>query len=75
MGRMARFGAWSVKNAGGVIALILAVVGVIVGFDDLISNATLLVLALVTTSLLRDRWRQEPMEEVIQRSFRTTSGR
>jgi hypothetical protein len=77
MGRMARFGAWTVKNADGVIALILAVVfavvGVIVDFD-FVQDATLLVLALVATALLRDRWRQEPMEEVIQESFRTTSG-
>jgi hypothetical protein len=77
MGRMSRFGEWLGRNADGVIALVLAVVfsvvGMISNFDS-ISNATLLVLALVTTSLLRDRWRQEPMEETIRESFETTSG-
>ncbi|MET8334865.1 hypothetical protein [Streptosporangium canum] len=83
MGRMARFGAWLGKNADGFIALLLAVgVGVVGLLDDSIDKAlrdqviesgTLLVLALLTTAILRDRWRQEPVETAMRESFAGTS--
>ncbi|MFC4585621.1 hypothetical protein [Sphaerisporangium corydalis] len=68
-----------------MIALILAVFIAFLGLsgtdrilgqqrDDLISGVTLLVLGLLTAAILRDRWRQEPMEETIKENFRTTSG-
>ncbi|GAA4231984.1 hypothetical protein GCM10023075_45160 [Streptosporangium album] len=75
MGRMARFG----KNIDGFVALLLAVgVGVVGLLDDTIDKAlrdqviesgTLLVLALLTTAILRDRWRQEPAEKAMRESF------
>ncbi|MFF0246916.1 hypothetical protein ACWEU6_23125 [Streptosporangium sandarakinum] len=83
MGRMARFGTWLGKNADGFIALLLAVgVGVVGLLDDAIDKAvrdqviesgTLLVLALLTTAILRDRWRQEPAETAMRESFARTS--
>ncbi|WP_241019932.1 hypothetical protein [Thermobispora bispora] len=70
---------WAVKNIDGAIALILAVAVAVLGLlpdnviaDDtrsqLVSGATLAVLALVTTTLLRDRVRQEPVELAMQRT-------
>ncbi|WP_406316845.1 hypothetical protein OHA77_06565 [Streptosporangium sp. NBC_01639] len=82
MGRMARFGAWLGKNIDGFVALLLAVgVGVVGLLDDSIDKAlrdqviesgTLLVLALLTTAILRDRWRQEPAEKAMRESFART---
>ncbi|MET8159470.1 hypothetical protein ABZT47_24135 [Sphaerisporangium sp. NPDC005289] len=82
---MGRFVAWVGKNADGVIALVLAVFIAFLGLtasdeimgqpkSELISGVTLLVLGLLTAAILRDRWRQEPMEETIKENFRTTSG-
>ncbi|MEV7969807.1 hypothetical protein AB0O34_28080 [Sphaerisporangium sp. NPDC088356] len=85
MERVGKFVAWVGKNADGVIALLLAVfiafLGLIPGGQilgqpkgELISGVTLVVLGLLTAAILRDRWRQEPMEETIKENFRTTSG-
>lgn len=75
-----RIAPWAAKNADGAIALVLAVVvgvlGVlpdnIFGKDDgaevqrqLVTAATLLILALVATALLRDRARQAPLERMV----------
>jgi hypothetical protein len=68
--------AWAAKNVDGAIALVLAVVVGVLGVlpdavisDDvksqLVSGATLVILALVATALLRDRVRQEPVEEAM----------
>ncbi|GII92386.1 hypothetical protein Ssi02_26170 [Sinosporangium siamense] len=69
------FTTWAGKNADGAIALVLAIVvgglGIIPGDvlpstfpeDELISGATLVILALVATALIRDRARQEPVEK------------
>ncbi|MEU8195996.1 hypothetical protein AB0C10_19635 [Microbispora amethystogenes] len=68
--------AWAGKNVDGAIALVLAVVVGVLGVlpDDvipdkvksqLVSGTTLVVLALVATALLRDRARQEPVEEAM----------
>ena len=84
MGRIARFGAWLGKNADGFIALLLAVgIGVVGLLDDssptaskrtsVIESGTLLVLALLATAILRDRWRQEPVETAIRESFTSTA--
>lgn len=70
---------WATKNADGAIALVLAIgVGVLGVLPDkifgkdgadvqqqLVSAATLLILALVATALLRDRQRQAPVERTI----------
>ncbi len=85
MERVGKFVAWVGKNADGVIALLLAVFIAFLGLTasdqilgqpkgELISGVTLLVLGLLTAAILRDRWRQEPMEETIRENFRTTSG-
>ncbi|RCG33071.1 hypothetical protein DQ384_01070 [Sphaerisporangium album] len=82
---MGKFVGWLGKNADGVIALLLAVFIAFLGLasgdrvlgqdkSDLINGVTLLVLGLLTAAILRDRWRQEPMEETIKENFRTTSG-
>src|SRR5437868_1328901 len=75
-GVLKRFGSWSAQNADVAIALVLAVVLGVLGLmadllfkdkipTELISNATLLILALVATALLRDRARQAPVEATI----------
>ncbi|SDG03817.1 hypothetical protein SAMN05421505_101181 [Sinosporangium album] len=72
--KISAFAAWAGKNADGAIALILAIVVGVLGIlpDDqvpdalqnqLISGATLVILALVATALIRDRSRQEPLEK------------
>ncbi|MEW9531417.1 hypothetical protein [Microbispora sp. NPDC049125] len=71
--------AWAAKNIDGAIALVLAVtVGVLGVLPDtvvpdkvqsqLVSGTTLVILALVATALLRDRVRQEPVEEAMHAS-------
>ncbi|GAA2281585.1 hypothetical protein GCM10010149_27520 [Nonomuraea roseoviolacea subsp. roseoviolacea] len=76
-----RVAPWAAQNADGAIALVLAVVVGVLGImpDDmfgkppegdkvqqqLVSAATLVILALVATALLRDRVRQAPVEETI----------
>ncbi|MEU6997838.1 hypothetical protein [Nonomuraea sp. NPDC046570] len=72
-----RFAPWAAQNADGAIALGLAVIVGVLGIlpdrvvggsdvqDDLISAATLVILALVATALLRDRNRQAPVEATI----------
>ncbi|WP_370018620.1 hypothetical protein [Planotetraspora sp. GP83] len=69
---------WAAKNVDGAIALVLAVVvgglGVLPDSvipdkgnwkSQLVSGTTLVILALVATALLRDRVRQEPVEDAI----------
>ncbi|WP_240197085.1 hypothetical protein [Nonomuraea lactucae] len=70
---------WAAKNADGAIALALAIVVGVLGVmpdevfgpkgaevqSQLVSAATLLILALVATALLRDRARQAPVERTI----------
>ncbi|WP_246609512.1 hypothetical protein [Nonomuraea rhizosphaerae] len=74
-----RFAPWAAQNADGAIALGLAIVVGVLGImpdeifgrngsevqGQLVSAATLVILALVATALLRDRARQTPMEETI----------
>lgn len=76
---MARFTAalrqaasWAAQNADGAIALLLAIVVGVLGVlpneivpDEVLNAATLVILALVATALLRDRARQAPVEETI----------
>lgn len=78
VGALKRIAPWAVQNADVAIALLLAVVVGVLGimpdeiFGDngatvqtqLVSAATLVILALVATALLRDRARQAPMEAI-----------
>ena len=41
--------------------------------EQVIESGTLLVLALLATAILRDRWRQEPVETAIRESFTSTA--
>jgi hypothetical protein len=67
---MKRFTAWLSKNADGVITLVLSIaMGIIalahvLGTEE-INAAILLILALVATTILRDRSRNESVEEQI----------
>ncbi|ETK36523.1 hypothetical protein [Microbispora sp. ATCC PTA-5024] len=76
---------WAAKNVDGAIALVLAVaVGVLGVLPDsvlndkvkvqLVSSSTLVVLALVATALLRDRVRQEPVEEAMNATSAALTG-
>lgn len=76
MAALKRAAPWAARNADGAIALGLAIVVGVLGImpdkivDDalkvqLVSAATLVILALVATALLRDRARQAPVEEAI----------
>ncbi|GAA3207594.1 hypothetical protein GCM10020216_009240 [Nonomuraea helvata] len=67
---------WAAQNADGAIALLLAIVIGVVGImpneivptevqTQLVNAATLVIMALVATALLRDRVRQAPVEETI----------
>ncbi|MFI9590953.1 hypothetical protein [Nonomuraea sp. NPDC052265] len=67
---------WAAQNADGAIALLLAVVVGVLGImpdkvvptdvqTQLVNAATLVIMALVATALLRDRVRQAPVEETI----------
>ncbi|MGW0802839.1 hypothetical protein [Nonomuraea sp. NPDC002799] len=67
---------WAAQNADGAIALVLAIVIGVVGImpdevvptavqTQLVNAATLVIMALVATALLRDRVRQAPVEETI----------
>jgi hypothetical protein len=76
---MTRFAAWLSRNADGAIALVLAIVlallvlADIVQADRYVTAATLIVLALLATTLLQDRVRTESgekrAEEVTQRTL------
>jgi membrane protein implicated in regulation of membrane protease activity len=76
---MTRFAAWLSRNADGAIALALAIVlallvlADIVQADRYVTAATLIVLALLATTLLQDRARAESgekrTEEVTQRTL------
>ncbi|MCK2218032.1 hypothetical protein MF672_030210 [Actinomadura sp. ATCC 31491] len=81
VGAMKRAAPWAARNADGAIALVLAIVVGVLGImpddvfgprprgqeiqDQLVSAATLVILALVATALLRDRLRQAPVERTI----------
>ncbi|MEV4115572.1 hypothetical protein [Nonomuraea sp. NPDC049695] len=67
---------WAAQNADGAIALLLAIVIGVLGImpneivptevqTQLVNAATLVIMALVATALLRDRVRQAPVEETI----------
>ncbi|GGT29925.1 hypothetical protein ACFFV7_25635 [Nonomuraea spiralis] len=71
-----RVAPWAAQNADGAIALLLAVVIGVLGImpdkivptdvqTQLVNAATLVIMALVATALLRDRVRQAPVEETI----------
>ncbi|NRQ34337.1 hypothetical protein HII36_21135 [Nonomuraea sp. NN258] len=71
---MRRIAPWAVQNADVAIALGLAIVVGVLGVmpditwlnkGELVNAATLVMLALVATALLRDRARQAPVEETI----------
>jgi hypothetical protein len=78
---MTRFVAWLSRNADGAIALALAIVLALLVFGDIVQDpsnryvagATLIVLALLATTLLQDRVRTESgekrVEEVTQRTL------
>jgi hypothetical protein len=66
---------WAAQNADGAIALLLAVVVAVLGImpegimadkiqTQLVDAATLVIMALVATALLRDRVRQAPVEAI-----------
>ncbi|MEW9548542.1 hypothetical protein [Nonomuraea sp. NPDC050783] len=79
VGAFKRAAPWAARNADGAIALTLAIVVGVLGVmpdevfgkdgkeiqDQLVSAATLVILALVATALLRDRLRQAPVERTI----------
>jgi hypothetical protein len=79
VGALRRVAPWAAQNADVAIALTLAIAVGVLGIlpdkmfgkegdavqDDLVSSATLVILALVATALLRDRARQAPVEETI----------
>ncbi|MFC4007477.1 hypothetical protein ACFOY2_09600 [Nonomuraea purpurea] len=67
---------WAAQNADGAIALVLAVVIGVLGImpnevvptevqTQLVNAATLVIMALVATALLRDRVRQAPLEKTV----------
>jgi hypothetical protein len=71
-----RIAPWAAQNADGAIALLLAIVVGVLGImpgevvptevqTQLVNAATLVIMALVATALLRDRVRQAPVEETI----------
>ncbi|MGW4474545.1 hypothetical protein [Nonomuraea sp. NPDC004354] len=76
-----RFAAWAAMNADGMIALALAVIVAVLGTTvdklppGLTESATLLVMALVGTTVLRDRahlsWRFEQLENLIKEASPT----
>lgn len=77
MAVLKRAGPWAARNADVAIALVLAIVVGVLGLlpdgifpsgdvqQQLVTAATLAVLALVATALLRDRARQAPVEKSI----------
>ncbi|MEU8249186.1 hypothetical protein [Nonomuraea sp. NPDC048916] len=79
MAALRRIAPWAAQNADGAIALGLAIVVGVLGImpedifgpegvdvqRQLVSAATLVILALVATALLRDRARQAPVEATI----------
>jgi hypothetical protein len=78
---MTRFASWLAKNADAAFALVLSLVVAIItvvdiGLEvdaDVVSGATLLVLGLVATSLLRDRRRRQPVEAEVTDTLRESS--
>ncbi|MGR6921423.1 hypothetical protein ACU635_44875 [[Actinomadura] parvosata] len=79
MAALKRTAPWAARNADGAIALTLAIVVGVLGImpdeifgpqgdeiqRQLVTAATLVILALVATALLRDRARQAPVEKTI----------
>ncbi|RAY16452.1 hypothetical protein DPM19_06165 [Actinomadura craniellae] len=68
---MTRFAIWLGKNADAVIALVLAVVVAVLGLgvelgDGVVESAILLVMGLLSSALLRDRSRREPVEAEVR---------
>jgi hypothetical protein len=76
---MKRFAVWLAASSDAAIALILAlfigILGVVSTVNaEVVSNATLVVLGLLSTSILRDRWRREPVEREMRDTLRRTAG-
>lgn len=74
---MMRLAAWLAKNTDAALALLLALVvgalGLLPGVgDEVLGSATLLILGLLATSILRDRWRRGPVEAEVRDSLRGT---
>ncbi|MQY02232.1 hypothetical protein [Actinomadura macrotermitis] len=77
---MTRIAVWLGKNADAVIALLLALVVAVLGLgvdmpneDEIVNSATLAVIGLLATSVLRDRGRREPVETEVRASLRESS--
>jgi hypothetical protein len=76
---MKRLVIWLANSSDTAIALALALVIGILGVlstvnSEVVNNATLLVLGLLSTSILRDRWRREPVEREMRNTLRHTAG-
>ncbi|WP_106398571.1 hypothetical protein [Actinocorallia populi] len=72
---LARFALWLLRNADAAIALVIAVVVAVFGLSDdpdlnKVASATLLVLGLLAASILRDRYRRDPVEDEVRGSLR-----
>lgn len=72
---MGRLTAWIVRNADGVVALVLSALIAILAWVDVagtneINGATLLVLAVLAATLLRDRSRAELLEREVRTAVR-----
>lgn len=73
---MTRFATWAGKNADAVIALVLAIAVALLGLglnlpneDEITNSAVLAVVALLATSLLRERSRREPVDTEVRDSL------
>jgi hypothetical protein len=79
---MVRFTAWLARNADAAIALLLAVFVGALGLSpalgdhqsEIVASATLVVLGLLATAILRDRYRRTPVEEEVRDTLRGASG-
>jgi hypothetical protein len=78
---MVRFAAWLAKNADAAVALLLAVFVGALGLspalgekqNEIVASATLVVLGLLATAILRDRYRRAPVEEEVRDTLRGAS--
>ncbi|MCW2887004.1 MAG: hypothetical protein QOE54_7110 [Streptosporangiaceae bacterium] len=78
---MVRFAAWLARNADAAVALLLAVFVGALGLSpalgdkqsEVVASATLVVLGLLATAILRDRYRRAPVEEEVRDTLRGAS--
>jgi hypothetical protein len=77
---MTRFANWLGKNADAFIALVLALTVAVLGLgvnlphqDEITNSAVLAVIALLATSVLRDRGRRIPVEAEVRDTLRASS--